>query len=136
MKADDGWDFTGFSYMPGQGASNDTVASDELPLLAFNALPISLRAYDFEAKPDLEIRLILDQRSNRATSSQPVAATISYAGETDDGHLLDVVVDGQQLGRFEFASDRNHLMLGYEGADGQTYRLRDVERVNYWTINE
>ncbi|MEM1013326.1 MAG: hypothetical protein AAGI46_14035 [Planctomycetota bacterium] len=131
-----GWAFTEFSYMPGAGFRSASVADSGEPLLAFNALPISLRSYDFEAKPDLPVRLILDQRSNRSTKARPVDATIRYAGETDEGHQLDVIIDGQRLGRFEFAKDRDHLMLSYDGRDGQTYKLKGVDRVNYWTINE
>jgi hypothetical protein len=32
------------------------------------------------------------------------------------------------------ASDRLHVMTRYRGADGQTYDLQKLERVDYWTI--
>ncbi len=32
------------------------------------------------------------------------------------------------------AADRLHVMVKYAGPEGQTYELKAVSRVNYWTI--
>jgi hypothetical protein len=138
LQPDDSLSFFGFSYMPGTGRQKATVSvSEDRPVLPFNALPVALRGFNFEADQPLEFRLILDQRSNRPTQPQPVDAVLTPAGETDDGYLLDLAdADGKVIGRFEFAKDVGQIMLRYEGRDGQTYDLRDVERVDYWTIKE
>ncbi len=131
-----GWDFFGFSYMPEAGRQSATVESVSLKTLPFNSLPLALRGYDFEAKQDFRFQMLPEQRSNRATDPQPVDAVIEYAAATDEGHQLDLVVDGKLYGSFVFATDRRHVMISYDGVDGQTYELADLDRVNYWTINE
>ena len=121
-----------FSYMPASGRVSDTVAGGS-GVVAFNSLPLYLRGYDFNGRADEAITLLPDQKSNRTTPHEPVEATITYAEETDDGHVLTVTTGGEELGTFTMAKDRLHVMLAYEG-DGQTYELKGVERVNYWTI--
>ncbi|MGF1634520.1 MAG: hypothetical protein ACFCVE_11770 [Phycisphaerae bacterium] len=130
------WDYFGFSYMPESGRQNETVTAAGKPVVPFDALPLWLRNYDFEARPTVEITLLPDQRSNRATPAEPAAAEVRHVGTSDAGHKLELVQAGKVLGTYEMAADRNHVMLAYEGADGQTYTLRALERVNYWTIQE
>ena len=132
-----GWDYFGFSYMPGEGQTSEVVgASRSAPTVAFNSLPLVLRGYDFDGRGDLQIRMLPDQKSNRQTPAQPVDAVVSYAGETDAGHKLTLTADGAEVGTFEFADDRRHVMLSYEGVNGDSYQLIDLDRVDYWTRDE
>jgi len=129
------WTYFGFSYMPEAGRVTATVTgSADAPTVPFNGLPLYLRGYDFEKRPTLRLRLLPDQKSNRQTPHEPVAAEVRHVGETADAHELEVTVEGKPYGRFAFAKDRLHVMLRYAGADGQRYELKAQERVNYWTI--
>ena len=132
------WDYFGFSYMPEAGRRSDTISDDvDAPTLPLNSLSLALRGYDFDARADLPIRLIQEQRSNQPTDPVPVDAIVSYAGETSDGHELDVkLADGTPVGTYTMAKDRMHVMLAYDGEDGQTYRLSQLDRVNYWDRDE
>ena len=141
LKAGEGvWDYFQFSYMPGAGRVTARVeaggAGGGGPVVPFNALPLWLRDFDFGKMGTTTFRLLPDQKSNRLTPHEPVGALVRYREATEDGHRLELVVEGELVGTFEMADDRRHVMLGYESADGeQTYRLKAVERVDYWSTN-
>lgn len=128
--------FHAFSYMPEAGVEKGEVEVGDAPLVPFDALPLWLRGYDFAARPTVAIQLLPGQKSNRATPTRPVAAEIRYAGDEPDAHVLQLAQGGRVLGAFRMARDRLHVMVGYDGADGVTYRLRSVERTDYWTLRE
>ena len=133
-----GWDGTGFSYLPGQGNQTTRVPdADGPPVIAEDALGLYLRDYDFAARPTLELSLIPSQSSNALEPQEPVAATVTHAGETTEGHRLTVsLADGTPVGTYTFAKNRLRVLLAYDGADGRTLRLENLDRVNYWTRDE
>ncbi len=128
-------DYWSFSYMPEAGRVSDTIRTDtRKPTVAHDGLSLWLRSYDFQNRPTLQIALLPDQTSNRETSPKPLDATVKYVALEDDGHRLEVSVDGRTIGTYWMAPDRLHVMTRYEGVDGQTYRLTGLERSEYWTI--
>jgi hypothetical protein len=129
-----GWTYFGFSYMPESGRVDGYVEGRDEKVVAFNALPLWLRGYDFSKREAVSFAMLPDQKSNRATPHQPAEATIQFAGETESGYQLELLVEGKLYGRYEMAKDRLHVMLRYEGADGLRYELSSLERTNYWTI--
>ena len=132
-----GLDYLSFSYMPEEGRRSGGVSGDgDIPTVPFDGLPLFLRGYDFDGRGDLAIRLLPGQKSNRAVPFEPRQAVVRYAGEADGGHRLELVVGGDSAGTFTFADDRRHVMLAYDGADGDSYRLTNLERVDYWTRDE
>ncbi len=138
LSADDAGtlDYFAFSYMPEQGRQSATVSGGGEAVVGFNSLPLVLRGYDFEGRSDLKLRLLPDQKSNKLVDHEPVAATVAFAGETEQGFRLTLASGGSEIGTFEFARDRQHVMLSYEGVNGDRYRLTGLDRVNYWTISE
>lgn len=137
LKADGGLDYFAFSYMPEQGRQNDTVSlSGSAPTVAFNSLPLVLRGYDFEGREDLSFRMLPDQKSNHLVDHAPIDATVTFDGETDEAYRLTLSAAGEEVGTFEFAKDRQHVMLSYEGVNGDSYRLKELDRINYWTRDE
>ena len=144
LSAGDGaLDYFAFSYMPEQGRQSATVSTPgDRPIVAFNSLPLLLRGYDFEAREELRICLLPDQKSNKLVDHQPISAAVTFAGETDNGYRLTIATafDGSLaaqdfiIGTFTFAKDRRHVMLSYEGTNGDRYTLKSLERVDYWTL--
>ena len=132
------YDYFAFSYMPEQGRVSATVDDDvaDAPLIPFNGLSLYLRGYDFDGRGDLTFRLLPDQKSNKLVDHDPVDATVTFAGETGDGYQLALTAGGEEVGTFEFAKDRQHVMLSYEGVNGDSYQLKDLDRVDYWTRDE
>lgn len=131
------WSYFGFSYMPDSGRVAKVVTAEPggPPVVAFNALPLSLRSFDFAAKGTTDVLLLPDQKSNKSTTPDTAPAQVRYAGEGDGTHKLELVQDGKTIGTYEMAADRLHVMVAYDGADGQTYRLKSVERDDYWSTN-
>ena len=117
--------------MPEAGHVEAAVTGEIVP---YNALALYLRDFDFAAGGERKISLLPDQKSHKSTPAQVALATIRYAGVEDGSYKLTVSAEGGVLGTFWFATDRLHVMTRYEGADGQRYRLKTVERNNYWTI--
>ena len=97
------------------------------------ALPAVVRLRGPGDDGDLAAARPEEQPGDAAASPSP--AEVRYAGEGDGTHKLELVQGGEVLGTFEMADDRRHVMVGYDGADGQTYRLKSVERVDYWSTN-
>ena len=131
------WSYFGFSYMPDSGRVAKVVTGEQggPPVVPFNSLPLVLRSFDFDGRETMAISLLPDQKSNKATSPDPAPAEVRYAGEGDGTHKLDLVQGGQTLGTFQMADDRLHVMVAYDGADGQTYKLKSVKRDDYWSTN-
>ncbi len=137
-----GWDYFSFSYMPEAGRRTGTIEAGAEPTIPFNSLPLVLRGYDFESKSDLRLRVLPDQKSNNFVDAEPFDARVSFAGETKEGYELDLygtpsaAARPAKIGTFTFAKDRRHVMLAYEGANGDRYTLKSLDRINYWTRDE
>jgi hypothetical protein len=129
-----GLDYWSFSYMPEAGRKAETIQVTGGAAVAQDSLPLYLRDYDFANRPIVKLALLPSQKSNRPTASQPVAAEVRGRGEEDGAYRVDLHVDGKVAGTYWMAKDRLHVMVKYRGADGQAYDLREVSRVNYWTI--
>ena len=137
VRGGDGWDYFGFSYLPEQGRRSGSVAPGDRPVVPADALALALRGYDFAARRPLKLALIPSQKSNKLEPWQPVPATVTFAAETPDGYALDVSLDGgDKLGTYRFAKDRRHVLLSYDGANGDTLKLKSLDRVDYWTRHE
>lgn len=130
------WDYWAFSYLPEQGRVHGEVTQGKRQVVAADSLPLYLRDFDFVGKASQQVALLPDQTDNGNVQFQPVDAEIRFAGEDDDGYKLQVIIDGKILGAYWMARDRLHVMTRYQGADGQTYKLTEVSRVNYWSRNE
>ena len=137
------WEYAGFSYLPEQGRQNELVAADGWrPVVPANALALYLRGYPFDdaVHTSMRLSLIPDQKSNKLEPRRPVPATVAFAGETPDGYRLDVTLDGasggDKLGTYTFAKDRRHVLLAYDGANGDKLALKSLDRVDYWTRHE
>ena len=135
-----GWNYFGFSYLPEQGSRSGAIEvkfGDTSPVVPADALALYLRGYDFAARSPLKLSLIPSQKSNKLEPYQPVPATVTFAAETPDGYALDVTLDGgDKLGTYRFAKDRRHVLLSYAGANGDTLKLKSLDRVDYWTRHE
>ena len=130
------WDFFQFSYMPEAGRVNAKVQQEGVPVVPFNGLSLYLRGYDFEGRPEMKVMLLPDQKANGLTPHEPFEATVSFAGETEEGYELEVKQGQELIGTYTFAKDRRHVMLSYEGAGGDSYKLKSLDRINYWTRDE
>ena len=129
-----GLDYWAFSYMPEAGRKTDNVKVTGGYPVAQDSLPLYLRNYDFKNRPITKIAMLPTQKSNRATGSQVTFAELRGAPDEGELHRVDLLVDNERLGTYWFAKDRLHVMVKYQGADGQTYELKELSRVNYWTI--
>jgi hypothetical protein len=129
-------DYFAFSYMPEAGRTEAVI--NTATAIPFDALPLRLRGYDFATKPDLNLELLPSQKNNRSTPRDPFAATVKYAGEENGAHKLELHVRGEPNPRATYwmAKDRLHVMLKFTGPQGQTYDLKDLARVDYWTRKE
>jgi hypothetical protein len=129
-----GLDYWAFSYMPEAGRKTDTIRVTGGHPIAQDSLPLYLRDYDFTNRPRIMVALLPSQKSNRPTDSQPVGAEIRGAPDENNLHRIDLLAANKLIGTYWFAKDRLHVMVKYQGADGQTYDLKELSRVNYWTI--
>jgi len=136
-----------FSYMPESGRVSRQIKVEKEPMIPQDALPLWLRDYDFNSRQPARFWMLPSQKSNRATGFLPVAAEARFAGEDGDAYKLEVVTfaptrmagspwdqPSRPVGTFWMDKQRLHVMTKYHGADGQTYELKSVERVDYWTI--
>jgi hypothetical protein len=132
-------EYWSFSYMPESGRRTGVVRDDPVKVVARDSLPLWLRDFPFGGRVEgLGVRLLPSQQSNRATPHEPVNARVKYVGEEGDAYKLELHLEDKLAGTYWMARDpaKRHIMLKYRGADGQTYDLKSVERVNYWTIRE
>ena len=88
------------------------------------------------ARQPLELALLPDQKANGLTPHEPFEAVVTFDGETDEGYTLTLAGEQGEIGVFTFAKDRNHVMLRYEGANGDSYTLTGLDRIDYWTRDE
>jgi hypothetical protein len=130
------WSYWAFSYLPEQGRIQGTVTQSQHKVVAADSLPLYLRDFDFAGQGVQEVALLPDQTNNNNVKFEPVEAQIRFAGEDGDSYKLQVLANGKTLGTYWMAKDRLHVMTRYQGADGQTYELANVSRVNYWTRHE
>lgn len=130
------WDYWAFSYMPEAGRKRGTVRQSSKRVVAADSLPLALRDFDFAAGKPWQIDLLPDQTDNKATAMEPQPAEVRYAGIDGDSHKLELVAGNKVVGTYWMARDRLHVMTRYQGADGQTLKLRELSRVDYWTRTE
>lgn len=134
--ADGSWEYFAFSYFPEEGRRSAQIPQDGLPVVPEDALPLFGRNFPFDDPKDQPIALLPTQKSNKHVAHTPLSATLRYAGNEGDTHKVDLVVDGKIRGTYWFAKDRQHVMTRYEGADGTSYALKSLDRVDYWTRHE
>jgi hypothetical protein len=125
-----------FSYMPEAGRKTDVIHVTGGYAIAQDSLPLCLRDYNFKDRPRIKIAMLPSQKSNRPTPSQPILCEIRSAGDEDNLHRIDIVGnDDKTIGSYWLAKDRLHVMVKCRGvADDQQYDLKELTRVNYWTI--
>ena len=84
------------------------------------------------------IYVLPSQKSNRPTPFEPILVFPEYLGQDGDSYKVALHLGGKTdklLGTYWMAKDRGHVMTKYISADAQqTYELKSVQRVNYWTI--
>jgi hypothetical protein len=147
--ADGAVDARQFCYFPGAGASAATY--DAPANLAFHdALSLTLRDYDFDAKPRLRVPLMPDQTDTHETGLRPGTATITYVeretvsvpyGEVDAHHLRVTHArdGGTTTTDYWFAADEadmRHVMVKYHGPYGVRYELKRLGWWAYWDRGE
>jgi len=135
------WEYWSFSYMPEAGRNQAKFGDSDRTVVAENALPLYLRSYNFNRGETRLIGLLPDQRSNRPTPNKPINALMRCVGQDLDNWKIEVAAEdattigGIVRGTYWMAKDRGHVMTRYLSGDGeQTYQLKSIERVNYWTI--
>jgi hypothetical protein len=130
------WKYWAFSYMPEAGRTEAVISeSGRQKVMPRDALPLFLRDYPFGEKTELTLSLLPSQKSNRTTPEAVVAAVVRHAGQEGSQHRLELLVEGKLDATYWFDGDRGHVMTRYAAADGsQTYQLKQLERVDYWTI--
>ena len=145
QRAGDGWDYWSFSYMPEAGRVSGQVSAGDAPTVPLNGLSLFLRGYDFDAREPLDLWVLPDQKMNRPSEYKPVHATVRFIEETSDGYQLSVDTSPSEpgsmstqvnLGTFVFAKDRQHVMLSATFGNGDSYELKSLDRVDYWTRDE
>lgn len=134
--ADGTWEYFAFSYFPEEGRRTAQVRQADQPVVAEDSLPLFVRSFPFDNPQDQSIALLPTQKSNKHVPYEPINATLRYAGEEDDAHKVELVVDGNVRGTYWLAKDRQHVMTRYEGADGTKLILKSLDRVDYWTRHE
>ncbi|MCY2960888.1 MAG: hypothetical protein NTY35_12055 [Planctomycetota bacterium] len=129
-------------YFPGAGRRDGKLDGDTV---FFDALTLTLRGFDFDAKKDRECVLLPMQKDTHAVSFEPERRTIRFVGTSElelpvgrvRAHELALAKpDGTVEARYWFAADGNapwlHALVRFEGAQGITYRLEKHERLAYW----
>lgn len=140
-------DYWSFSYMPESGRVSAKIPTEGRAIVPEDGLFLWLRDYDFASRQPARFWLLPSQKSNRATPAAPIAAEVRYAGEENGTHKLSIVTfaptkmtgdafsqPSRPLADAWLAKDRLHVLTRYVAADGQSYELQKVERVDYWTI--
>lgn len=137
--------WTQASYFPDEGLKT----GEYEPPTAFayeDALGVVLRGYPFHSPTaPFDWMVLSDQTSNKLSSSDPHPMQVSYvgretlalpAGQVEAHHLRVATTSGAVLflSNYWFAADPKlqHVLVQYEGPNGQTYKLRSVERDAYW----
>lgn len=131
-------------YFPGTGVREGRLESSR-DLQFFDSLSCALRDFDFEARKDVELRLLSTHKSNQAGSWEPVAARVHWAARerlelpigAREAQRLELFTDGASpLATFWMDADGSapwlHVLLRYAGPDGQSYALKSFERSAYW----
>ncbi|MCS7033357.1 MAG: hypothetical protein NZ561_05095, partial [Phycisphaerae bacterium] len=147
LRVEDGrYDYFAFSYMPETGRRTGIIGQRGMRLVAEDALPLWLRDLDFQSRSPVRFWLIPSQKSNRPTPYLPIPAEARITGVDGDSYKVEVLIGevpdspGESvppmrlLGTFWMARDRLHVMTRAVMADGRTYQLTSLARVNYWTI--
>ncbi|MFW6060555.1 MAG: hypothetical protein ACODAQ_10255 [Phycisphaeraceae bacterium] len=141
-----------FSYFPNEGHK----AGEAQPPANFafqDALSLVLRGYPFDAPPEepIELALLADQTSNKWSPTFLFPTRLSYVGretlelpigEVAVYHLrvVEPIKNTTREHDYWFAAEGDHvedapglhIMVRYEGPNGQTYQLREVRRCAYW----
>jgi hypothetical protein len=129
-------------YFPGGGRREGTLARE---VVFFDALPLVLRDYDFDKKPELELQVVPSLKTTNRSLWKAEPRRVRYVGTSEQdlpigklrAHQLDLLEpDGTHEASFWFAADGAAPMLRalvrYAGPFGVTYRLKSHERGAYW----
>jgi hypothetical protein len=132
-------------YFPGTGRREGSLSHSEKGVGFEDALSLSLRDYDFEARPTLALRLIPSQKDTHRVPFEPEERRVRYVGSsaltlpigTLEAHELALETSsGEPIARYWFAADatapRLHALVRYEGPHGVRYELESLERTAYW----
>jgi hypothetical protein len=130
-------------YLPDAGIRDGRIEPRK-DLQLFDSLTLWLRDYPFVAPREIALRLLPSQKSNKACSWELIEAKVTYAGKESlelpigkrEAHKLELSDDKAALATFWFDAEDSapdlHVLLRYAGPDGQTYRLKSLERSAYW----
>ena len=131
-------------YFPGAGTREG--ALDAAGAQVFDALPLVLRDFPFDSDETFTLRIVPSQKSTRSEPFEPrdlvVRRTGSGTHELASGeviatHELELAErSGAVVARYAFAADGSapllHALVSYEGPNGESHRLRALERTAYW----
>jgi hypothetical protein len=135
-----------FSYFPKEGHKRGQYEATNNFTFA-NSLSLVLRGYPFAEPRDISLTTLADQRSNKLTDAQPIQTVVQYValetidiplGQIEAHHLRVSYISDEStesvIQHYWFAADASllHVLVQYTGPNGQTYRLRSVERRAYW----
>lgn len=135
-------EYWSFSYMPESGRVLGKIEVRDRTVIPQDSLPLWLRDFDFQSRGTVKFWMLPPQKSTRATAYQPLPAEVRFAGEDGETWKLEVFVstgdsEGGPLraaGTYWMEKDFRHVMRRAVLPGGQTYDLKKVERVDYWTI--
>lgn len=110
-----------------------------------DALSLVLRDYPFDRPRAIELQLVPAQKSTRSVPFQPVRHVVRHAGREvldlpvgriDAHHLVLAAPGGAERAHYWFAAEAAppwlHVLVRYEGPEGQLYELESLERTAYW----
>ncbi|TGE20149.1 hypothetical protein [Hymenobacter elongatus] len=135
--ADDGEQYsqTYNSYWDGQGAGQRQLRRDAL---FEDALPYTLRALRFEAKPTFAATIFELQQTSKAAVPASYQAQVRVAEATasetaQPAWRVSVTLDKQKKNTYWFARKYPNVLLRQTTWDGRTLQLKTVRRYAYWT---
>lgn len=130
-------DYWSFSYMPEAGRVEAKLVAKSRPMIPQDALPLYLRGLtSLPTGQETKLDLLPSQKSNGPTPHEAVEVRIRSLGQDGDSVKFEARDRHDKLlGTYWMALDRRHVMLRYVSGDGQqTYTLKTVDRVNYWSL--
>ncbi|GAA3927088.1 hypothetical protein [Hymenobacter algoricola] len=123
------------SYWDGQGVGQRRLRHD---VLFEDALPYTLRALNFEARPAFSATICDLQQTSKVTPPVYYAARVMVAeGRPADtaeaAWLVTVKLDAQKENAYWFAREYPNILLRQTTWDGRSLRLKKHRRYAYWT---
>ncbi|SHI82023.1 hypothetical protein SAMN02745146_1608 [Hymenobacter daecheongensis DSM 21074] len=123
------------SYWDGQGTGQRRLRHD---VLFEDALPYTLRALNFEAKPTFEATICDLQQTSKVLPAVYYQARLSVAEAApadapEPAWQVRVQLDAQKQNTYWFAKKYPNVLLRQTTWDGRTLTLKSVRRYVYWT---